>query len=211
MPDIFVSRKTVRNEPEVQKEVAHSRNPVRFFSTFVENPSGVSFHHKEPDEEIILFLRSHLITNAKWIAIMVIFAILPTVFLFVGDTLPFPPIDSKFTFMLVLLYYLGLFGFAISSFLTWYFNIFIITKKRVVDIDFAGLIFHDVAETQFSLIQDVNYTQSGAIRHLLNYGDVFAQTAGGKENLEALGVPSPSKVTHFITRYIGVERKSKNV
>ena len=100
-------------------------------------------------------------------------------------------------------------AYVFFNFLTWYFNIFLITQKRVGDIDFSGLVFHDVAETQFSLIQDVNYNKTGLLRHIFDFGDVFAQTAGGKENLEALGVPKPSKVTTFITRHMG--RKNGSV
>lgn len=206
MPDIFVSEKaatSVEHQP-VEKTEELDSNLVTLFSTFVENPSNISFHHQEEDEKILLFLRSHLITNLRWILVMFVFALLSPLIFFLGtNNLPFPPIPEKFTIILLLIYYLGLFGYAFSNFLTWYFNIFVITKKRIIDIDFAGLVFHDVAETQFSLLQDVNYTQSGPIRHFFDYGDVFAQTAGGKENLEALGVPNPSAVTTFITKHMG--------
>lgn len=216
MPDIFISKKARLQTPErsnggqaqshsaTHVEQQKDGNLVTLFSSFVEDPTNISFHHQEADEKILLFLRSHLITNLRWVLILLIFAILPPLVFILGvNNLPFPPLPGNFTTAILLIYYVGLFAYAFSSFLTWYFNIFVITKKRVIDIDFAGLVFHDVAETQFTLLQDVNYTQSGPIGHLLNFGDVFAQTAGGKENLEALGVPKPAKVTTFITKNMG--------
>ena len=211
MPDLFVAKKAeIAEVIHKIEEKIHDPHKVTIFSNFVENPSNISFHHREKNEEILLFLRGHLITNLKWILITLAFAILLPVILILGTgNLPFPTIPRDFITILVLIYYLCLFAYAFSSFLTWYFNIFVITKKRVIDIDFAGLIFHDVAETQFTLLQDVNYTQSGPIRHFLNFGDVYAQTAGGKENLEAMAVPRPSEVTKFITKHMG--RKNGNI
>lgn len=203
MPDIFVQNKA-SEEKKIEQDASENGNLVTLFSTFVESPSNISFHHREKDENIFLFLRSHLITNLRWVIVVIAFALIPPLIFILGtNNLPFPVLPGKFTTMFILIYYLLLFGSALSNFLTWFFNIFVITKKRVIDIDFAGLIFHDVAETQFTLLQDVNYTQSGPLRHLLNFGDVYAQTAGGKENLEALGVPKPSQVTRFITARMG--------
>lgn len=205
MPDVFVAKKAeIKKAVEKIEQKIHDPHLVTLLSTFTENPSNISFHNREDGEKIHLFLRSHLLTNLRWLIILIFFAAFPFfIFLFGTENLLFPSIPAEFTFILLLMYYLILFAYAFSNFLTWYFNIFVITEKRVVDIDFVGLVFHDVAETQFSLLQDVNYTQSGPIRHFFNFGDVFAQTAGGKENLEALAVPKPSKVTSFITRHMG--------
>ena len=38
---------------------------------------------------------------------------------------------------------------------------------------------------------------------LFNFGDVFIQTAGGKENLEGIGIPNPSDAAHIIADSIG--------
>jgi hypothetical protein len=53
------------------------------------------------------------------------------------------------------------------------------------------------------LIEDVNYTQAGFIRGLFNFGDLFVQTAGGKENIEALAIPMPAKIARLVLDFIG--------
>ena len=85
----------------------------------------------------------------------------------------------------------------------WFYNITLITDRGVVDIDYSNIVYHDVAMTNLNLIEDVNYTKVGFIRSLLNYGDLFVQTAGGKENLEALAVPNPAEAARIIGESIG--------
>lgn len=212
MPDVFVSQKPASTLPLPVKPVLKSDEEgerVGIFSSFVENPTDISFHHQEKDEKILLFLRSHFITNLKTGLIATAFATLPVIVSVVGfESLPFLQLPFNFVLVLTLIYYLLIFTFILINFLMWYYNILLVTQLRVIDIDFVELIFHDVAETKFSLIQDVNYTQTGVLRNLFNYGDVFAQTAGGKENIEALGVPNPIGVVDFIT---GLMRKGKHV
>lgn len=213
MPDVFVSNKPASSPPPLQanpiSKPHESGGHVGIFSSSVENPSDISFHHQEEGEKILLFLRRHFITNLKGLLIAAAFASLPIIVSIVGfENLPFLQLPFNYVLVLTLIYYLLVFVFVLVNFLMWYYNILLVTEKRVIDIDFVELIFHDVAETKFSLIQDVNYTQTGVLRHLFNYGDVFAQTAGGKENIEALGVPDPIKVVDFITTLM---RKKKHV
>ena len=180
MPDIFVA-KTQKNIKEGVIKETHSQkkgNISNMYSTFVENPDDVSFHHQEDDEKIILFLRRHFITNVPWILLTIILVLLPVLLPLGAGYLPFPSLPGNFAFVLICIYYLFLISFVLFNFLNWYYNLWIATNKRLIDIDFADLVFHNVAETKYNLIQDVNYSQTGAIRSLFNYGDVFAQTAG---------------------------------
>lgn len=208
MPDLFVAKEKNTKETMPIKQASSGSTDAsdpkkhhtsHMYSTFVENPEDVSFHHQENDEKIILFLRRHFITNVPWILLTLILVLLPIFFPLVSNYLPFPSIPGNYTFVLLSIYYLFIFSFVFYKFLNWYYNLWIATNKRLIDIDFADLVFHDVAETRYNLIQDVNYAQTGAIRSFFNYGDVFAQTAGGKENLEALGVPRPLAAIKIIT------------
>ncbi len=87
--------------------------------------------------------------------------------------------------------------------MTWSYNIFIVTPKRVIDIDYSNTVIHNVAETKMTHIQDVNYTQVGFISSLFNFGDVFVQTAGYEVNFEALSVPQPRHASKIIAELIG--------
>lgn len=198
MADIFVAPK--------HKFTIENGTSVNILSTFCENPKGVFFQTQKKDESIVLFLRSHLVTNIPWITITLILIILPLVIPLVlpliGINLE-SPVTVRFATVLTLFYYFIVFSYAFISFLTWFYNILIITNERVIDIDYSDVVIHNIAETKLNHIEDVNYTQSGFIHTLINYGNLFIQTAGTERNFEAISIPNPREATHIITDLTG--------
>lgn len=203
MPDLFVLKKK-----PAPKSTEHKVD-IGLFSAFWQHPDHQSVIDKEHDETVLLVLRGHFITNLSWILITIILSSFPLAAFLVSSFTDVPFVNLPLNFILIItaLYYLAIFGYSFTRFLEWYYNITFLTQKRIIDIDFGSLVFQDVAETQFPHIQDINYTQSGFLRSFFNFGDVFAQTAGERENFEALGVPSPGKVTQFIA---GFMKRDKN-
>lgn len=204
MPDIFTSTKT---DPVKKAFALSEKQPVGFFSTFCENPEGVSFQNQEPDEVIVLFLRKHFITNVPWITTVIFLIFLPFfVYLFLASqNLLITSLSSQLKTIIIAFYYLIVFAYAYISFITWYYDVFIISQKRVVDIDFSDLIYHHMAITKIELIQDVIYSQTGFLRSLFNYGNLFIQTAGNNPNFDALAIPQPAKAAQIISNLIGKE------
>lgn len=191
MNDIFVA-------PKKEGSKVH----MNFLSTFCQNPEGVHFQTQKPHETIILFLRSHFVTNISWLILTVIFIILP---ILVIVLLPIFRIDFfssqilvRFTIIYIIFYYLMVFSYIFISFLHWFYNVFIVTSERVVDIDYSDIVVHNIAVTSLSHVQDVNYTQSGFIPTFFNYGHLFVQTAGNEMNFEAYSIPKPREATHII-------------
>ena len=207
MPDIFVARAATLPETKMVQDMPpkpfHKR--MGFLSAFAERTYGVTFANQKSHEEIVLFLRAHLITNFLWIAITIFLLFIPLLGSVVVNFIPSPFsfVSGKFLLIFLIFYYLIVFSYAFLNFLNWFYNITLITNLGVVDIDYSGLLYHDVAFTNFNLVEDVNYTKVGFFRSLFNYGDVFVQTAGGRENLEALGVPNPARAAHVISNSIG--------
>lgn len=191
MTDIFVAPKK-RGDPQ----------HMNVLSTFCQNPIGVHFQTQKPGEVVILFLRSHFITNFGWIIISLIFAMLPMIILGIlptfGIDLFSSVVISRFITIYILLYYLMLFSYIFISFLHWFYNVFIVSSERVVDIDYSDIVVHNIAVTSLSHVQDVNYTQSGFIPTFFNYGHLFVQTAGTEKNFEAYSIPKPREATHII-------------
>ena len=194
MTDIFVA----------PKHIAFPDDPkhMGIFSSFSQNPEGVSFQTQKPHETIILFLRSHFVTNLSWIIIGLMLISFPIIILMfipkLGIDFLSSPSASRFTTVYALFYYLIVFSYIFISFLHWFYNVFIVSSQRVVDIDYSDIVVHNLAITNLSHIEDVNYTQSGFIPTLFNYGDLFVQTAGNEKNFEALSVPRPREATHII-------------
>jgi len=205
MPDIFLKPESIKNETALS---SNGSSHVRMFSAFLTNPLGISFAEEAPDEKILLFLRRHFITNLFWILIAIVLLFAPVLFfIFRSELQVLGPIElsGRFILILILFYYLTVFAYAFVNFLSWFYNVFIVTQKRIVDIDYSNIIIHNVAFTKLSHVQEVNYHQVGFIRSLFNYGDVFAQTAATELNFEALSVPQPRRAAHIIGDLIGKE------
>ena len=107
-------------------------------------------------------------------------------------------LPQEFQLIAVLGWYLITTAFLLENFLTWFFNVNIITDERIIDIDFFNLIYKQVSDTNIDKIQDVTYTMGGVARTLFNYGDVFVQTAAEVPNFDFLAVPNPDKVAKIL-------------
>ncbi|MFZ2025530.1 MAG: PH domain-containing protein [Microgenomates group bacterium] len=181
---------------------------MNLLTAFAKTPKHLRFETQEKQEVIILFLRQHLIVLVPWLIIGVI--------LFFTPTILFPVLYRFFSqswsiptgYMIVgtVFWYVLAFGFVLSKFLFWFFNIFIVTNERIVDIDFVNLLHKDISETQLERVQDISYKTSGILATMFNFGDVTIQTAGEMPNFMFERVPKPSEVVDIISD----EAKTKN-
>lgn len=207
MPDIFISKD--RTFAKKSKKISrhklkgHSHNPLAAYCYF---PDKVDFETRERKEKIVLLLRRHPITNLAWILVAVLMIFAPLV-LSIFPILSFLP--SNFQFVAVLVWYLITTAFVLENFLTWFFNVNIVTDERIVDIDFHNLIYKEVSDAKIDKIQDVTYKMGGVIRTVFNYGDVYIQTAAEVPAFEFLAVPTPNKVARVLQDLMIEEEKEK--
>ena len=211
MPDIFIAEPTteitapIQETPLISAQESAAQNPVHLFSAFKKDPDGVNFKDKEGEEKIILFIRRSFITNIRWIFFGSLFLtiplLIPLLFKFLPNPLPLLP--GKFYFFLSAFYYLVVASYWYINFISWYYNISLVTDKRVIDIDFSNLVYKDVAATKMNLVQDVSFSQIGAIRTFFDYGDVLVQTAGTLDNFIFESAPQPENIVHITEDLIG--------
>ena len=164
------------------------------FGTYVRSPK-VKFEAQGKNEEIILLIRSHWVTNVPWMLVSFLGIFVP----FIWPFLPFAQfLPLRFQTILILVWYLLILGFAFENFLRWYFNVFIVTNYRVVDIDFYSLMYKEVSDAELDKIEDVTYRTGGIVRSFLNYGDIYIQTAAEKAEFDFQGAPKPGQVVETI-------------
>jgi hypothetical protein len=168
------------------------------FTSFARNPSNVRFETQESEETVELFLRQHPIVNIPWIILSVVLFFAPTVVF--PLLFRFLPIQLPVGYMVVAtaFWYLATFGFVLTNFLHWYFNIYIVTNERIIDIDFKFLLYKHFSQAELNKIQDISFTSSGIGATMFNYGNVNVQTAGETPTLEFEIVPHPQKVVETI-------------
>lgn len=175
---------------------------MHIFTSYCELPPKVTFENQNDDEKILLFLRREFITNISWILGSVLLLLLPLL-LFVLVRSFFSVLPPNYILVAILSYYLLVLSYMFTNFITWYFNINLVTNERIVDIDFEDLVYKNIAETKLSLVQDVSYTQTGAIRTVFDYGDVLIQTAGTIDNFDLQAIPLPERVVNIVEDLIG--------
>ena len=157
---------------------------------------GKRFISEQEDEEVVLLLRAHPITNLKWILISMVMIIVPEVLTAVGA---FADVPVKFLVLGKLVWYLVILAYGLERFLNWYYSVFIVTNERVVDIDFVNLLTRIVSYANLNHIEEPSMVAGGFIRSLFKFGDVFVATAAEGQATEALGVPYPERVISIIS------------
>ena len=97
----------------------------------------------------------------------------------------------------------------IYSFFIWidyYFDIWVITSERIINIEQKGLFIRSVSELKFERIQDVTVEVGGIIPTVLNYGDVFVQTAAETERFVFRHISNPYAIKDLI---MGLQKKQE--
>jgi len=159
----------------------------------VDDYKKVRFEGEEVGEETLFILRSHFFTNIGWILGSIFLLILPLTVLAI-PLLSKPvdiPISGPSVFLAAAVWVLIITGVAYQQFLNWYFNLYILTNRRIVDIDFFGLFYRRVSTTTLANVQDITYTKAGIIQNFFDFGDIHIQTAGTHTNFEFHNIPDP--------------------
>jgi len=181
----------------------HTKSP---FSSSLVMPKFFNFVEKNDDETILLALRSHWFTNVSWILTTIFMLFVPTLINFIPASLFSPTLEIVITFA----WYLLTFAYAFEQFLSWYFDLFIITDRRVVDIDFNNLLDKKFSEANLDKIQDVSSRVSGVSQTFFNYGTVLIQTAAEQNVIAFEKIPSPEKVTKLLQDLRNQEEDNSN-
>lgn len=207
MPDIFNKKnisKAKEAKPLVSELPSQKYNPI---SSYCKYPSNVKFAGTDAEERIILLLRRHWLTNVKWILTAVVLSIVPIPFVYF-PILNFLP--ERFLVITVLFWYLVTSAFVLEKFLSWFFNVYIVTDERVFDVDFYNLVDRDISDANIEDIQDVTSSIRGAIRTSFDYGDIFIQTSAEIPELDFDAVPHPDEVAKIL-RDLRVEEEQEKL
>lgn len=103
-----------------------------------------------------------------------------------------------------LILFLGIFQlFALIIFLItvldFYFDLVIVTDRRVVDIDQEQLFYRSISELHLEDVEDVNSSVKGFFQTMFNYGTITIQTAGTRENFVAHNFQHPREIASIIS------------
>jgi len=110
---------------------------------------------------------------------------------------------SDKTMDLVTFLYLGWFIILWAYFFIAWTNIYldewIVTDRRIIDIDQTGLFHRSVSDFRIEKIQNIMVKEVGFVAHMLGYGTIIVETAGERIKLEFDTLPDPGKVRDLIS------------
>jgi len=179
--------------------------PIIMFPTYVEHPRNVKFEGQDPDEKILLLLRAHPVTNLPWVFfVLILFFVpflIPTIATLTGFNLSVFP--QTFQIIFFMIDYLLIFSTIYDGLLYWYFNVTIITNKKLIDIDFVNLLYKSVEIAPLHKIEEADSITAGLFGSFFNFGDIAIQTAGAHVAIKVKNIIRPSIVADIILDMAG--------
>lgn len=163
----------------------------------------IDFPGRQADEHVVIVLHRHWFIFLRSVILLVVLGAAPLVVgLLWADLTDWTLLSGTLSYTLVImaagLFYLFLWILIYGYWLDYYLDVFIITNKRIVDIEQSGLFGRTVAEERLYRIQDVTSDAQGILATSLHYGNVYVQTAGKTERFIFEHVPHPERVARTI-------------
>ena len=148
--------------------------------SFIQNPKGVKYSGEDNDENILYIFRQSFLINIPWIVGSFLLLFVPFI------VIPFVPsfINLSFIFSTTLFWYVFIFGYVFQQFMNWFFNVYIITDKKIIDVDFQGISYKKISEASLKSVEDVTSSIDGPFGITFNIGNVYIQTAAENREFE---------------------------
>lgn len=160
-----------------------------------------AFPGQDENEPLFIFVRSHPIAFLPYAAICVVMYAVAIALLVGSMSIRADLGQLEFNLALAASGVFALFTivFSIIAFIDFYFDIQIVTDRRIIDVNQNRLFSRDLAELNLEDVEDVSIKISGTLPTIFNYGDVTIQTAGEHTNFHFLHVPRPREIAAIVS------------
>lgn len=152
-----------------------------------------------PEEKMIRIVHRHWIVMAQKMTMIIGMLFVPLVGLFL---LPFMSLSEAITSFVVYLFSLYALFVAVIAFAMWmdyYLDVWVVTSKRIVDIEHRGIFNREVSEFMIERIQDVTTHNPNFLSLFLGYGTIEIHTAGEK-TFSARDLPKIKEIKDIIIK-----------
>lgn len=158
--------------------------------------------HRGSDESIYIFARPYFLAFLPWLAIgialVVLGVALVTLVLASFPRLIADPLAHNVFVLMTSAYFLFILPFMTVAFIDYYYDIMVVTDRRLVDIDQNNLFSRPISELSLEQIEDVTSITEGYLSSLFDYGTIHVQTAGSQNNFEYQHIRHPREVAGVI-------------
>ncbi|MBI4114693.1 MAG: PH domain-containing protein [Candidatus Niyogibacteria bacterium] len=150
-----------------------------------------------PNETIIRAAHRHWIVISGGMTIVALLLLIPSIGLLIMPLLPFPPELISLLYYFFSLYALIVAVLAFGMWMDYYLDIWIITNRRIIDVEHKGLFYREVSEFMLDRVQDVTIEKQNFLSLMLGYGNIRVHTAG-EQSFEARDLPRVKEIKDII-------------
>src|SRR3989344_1398468 len=150
----------------------------------------------DQDEHIVYVARKHWFFFVAETASIFILIIAPFVAIFVL-------LEQEFflVFLYASMLWTAVFLVVLAYIWTdYYLDVWVVTNKRLIDVDQNGLFRRKISSSRIDLIQDLTVEIPGIIATISGYGDIHMQTAGQSREFVFKNVSRPENLKDIILK-----------
>lgn len=154
------------------------------------------------DESIYVFVRSYYLAFVPWMLLGVAMFIMGVIIISIAYT-TFPevqtnPMANNILVVLVSSYFLLIIPFIAVAFIDYYYDLHVVTDRRLVDIDQHSLFVREINELALEEVQDVTSRTVGILGSVFDFGFVSIETSSATKKFEFDYVRHPREITGII-------------
>ena len=159
---------------------------------------------QQADESLVINLWPHPIVFLRVILGCLVLFILPILAAYLVDFV-WPqalanPTLGAFVVSAGFAYYLYVLMFSLFIWMTNYLSVWTITTRRIISRRQNGLFNRTVSEIELYRVQDITSEQKGFWPTVLNYGDLYIQSAGEEERFIFKNIGNPTNISRIIQK-----------
>lgn len=162
----------------------------------------IDFPGKEKDEKVMMVIHKHWTAIILHLFLYLVYFAIPIAAYFIVSQFLIAGI-SEFPYLpliilVISLYYIFWWFGLLKGWIDYYLDAWIITDRRLIDMEQKGFFSHTVAELRLDKIQDVQVEIKGFIPSMFHFGTIKVQTAAAVQLFNLEDIPDPEKMRNLI-------------
>ena len=167
----------------------------------------------EDHDRVVIFARRHWASFLGQFAFNVFILILPLIIYFVINISSTALFSGNMLNIIVIaasIYYLIVINIIFVSWVTFYYDVYILTTRGIIDITQDGLWGRKISQLSLLQVQDVSSKINGIVQTIFNYGDVVVLTAAEVPNFNLQAIPDPQAFSDKVMELHNQLKRRKN-
>ncbi len=164
----------------------------------------------QPDEKIVMKARRHWFVVFSEIVAMFFMLLVPAIAFYLISNSGIVTIRGNTTYLALAVESMwALFVWLMFSkfWVNYYLDVWVITNKRLIDIEQKGFFHREVSTLNFENIEDISVTIKGIIPTFLKFGEIRVQTAAESREFVMLRASNPTEIKNTLLRLIDLNKQ----